>query len=384
MRHAATALLVLATLGAPSMVSTVLAADEPAKTPAANAVRLQASGATFPQPLYDRLVVEYERKNPGVQISYQGVGSGAGIRNITDKIVAFAASDAPLSKKELEALGGPDAVIEFPTCAGGVVPAYQVPGLDKPLNFTGEIIADMYMGKITKWNDARIAAINPGVTLPDLAITPVYRSDGSGTTFVFTNYLSTQSQEFQGSVGKGKQVTWPVGIGGKGNPGVAAAVQSTAGALGYVEMNFAMSNNIAFGAVQNKEGEFVLASSDSISAAGDAAAGSMKGTLLTADLWNQPGKGVYPISAFTYVIYFKDLNNVKTQAEAQAMMGFLWWATHEAQGIAKEMLYAPLSASVREKVGMALRQTTFQGSSIQIPGADAAPTKTTNAEPAKN
>ncbi len=383
MRHAATAILLLAAFAAPILVQPAIA-DQPAATPSAANVRLQAAGATFPQPLYDRLVVEYERKNPGVQISYQGVGSGAGIRNITDKIVAFAASDAPLSKKELAALGGPDAVIEFPTCAGGVVPAYQVPGLSKPLNFTGELIADMYMGKVAKWNDARLAAINPGVTLPDLAITPVYRSDGSGTTFVFTNYLCTQSNDFKGSVGMGKQVTWPVGIGGKGNPGVAAAVQSTPGALGYVEMNFAQSNSIAFGAVQNKDGEFVLASAESISAAGDAAAGSLKGNRLVADLWNQPGKGVYPISAFTYIIYFKDLNNIKSEAEAKAMLGFLWWATHDAQGIAKEMLYAPLSETVREKVGMALNQTTFLGSPVQIPGANDAEAKTSNADSSKD
>lgn len=383
MRHAATAFIALAVLAAPILVQPAIAA-EPAATASAATARLQAAGATFPQPLYDRLVVEYERKNPGVQISYQGVGSGAGIRNITDKIVAFAASDAPLSKKELEALGGPDAVIEIPTCAGGVVPAYQVPGVTTPLNFTGELIADMYMGKIAKWNDARLAAINPGVTLPDLAITPVYRSDGSGTTFVFTNYLCTQSKAFEGSVGKGKQVTWPVGIGGKGNPGVAAAVQSTPGALGYVEMNFAESNKIAYGAVKNKEGEFVRASPESISAAGNAAAGGLKGNLLVADLWNQAGKGVYPISAFTYIIYYKDLNNIKTKSEAKAMLGFLWWATHDAQGIAKEMLYAPLSESVREKVGAALNSTTFQGSSIQIPGAADTSSKTTNADPAKD
>lgn len=382
MRHAASAFAVIAILAAPVMVTPAIAA-KPAVTPSAANVRLQAAGATFPQPLYDRLVVEYERKNPGVQISYQGVGSGAGIRNITDKIVAFAASDAPLSRKELEALGGADAVIEVPTCAGGVVPAYRLAGLSQPLNFTGELIADMYMGKVTRWNDARIAAINPGVTLPDLAITPVYRSDGSGTTFVFTNYLSTQSKDFQGSVGKGKQVTWPVGIGGKGNPGVAAAVQSTPGALGYVEMNFAQSNNIAFGAVQNKDGEFVLASAESISAAGEAAADSLKGNRLVADLWNLPGKGVYPISAFTYIIYYKDLNNIKSEAEAKAMLGFLWWATHDAQAIAQEMLYAPLSPAVREKVGMALNQTTFQGAPIQIPGADAKG-KTTNAESSNN
>lgn len=370
--------MVLATLAAPVFVQSA-AAHQSAPASAVANVRLQAAGATFPQPLYDRLVVEYERRNPGVQISYQGVGSGAGIRNITDKIVAFAASDAPLSKKELEALGGADAVIEFPTCAGGVVPAYQIPGVTKPLNFTGELIADIYMGKVAKWNDPRIAAINAGVSLPDLAITPVYRSDGSGTTYVFTNYLCTQSQPFQGSVGKGKQVTWPIGIGGKGNPGVAAAVQSTPGAIGYVEMNFAQSNKIAYGAVQNKEGEFVLASAEAISAAGDAASGALKGNRLVADLWNQPGKGVYPISAFTYVIFYKDLNNIKSEAEAKAMLGFLWWATHDAQGIAKDMLYAPLSATVQQKVAEALNAATFNGSSIQIPGAT--PSTTQETEP---
>lgn len=365
--------------------STVALSAEPAPTPESNLpaaspvvssanVRMQASGATFPQPLYDKLVVEYERLNPSVQISYQGGGSGAGIRAISDKVVAFAASDAPLTAKQIEGLGGVDAIIEVPMVAGGVVPAYNVPGVTEPLKFTGELLADIYMGRVTKWNDSKIADINPGITLPNLAITPVYRSDGSGTTFVFTNYLTTLSEDFGSSVGRGTQVNWPIGIGGKGNPGVAAAVQKTKGALGYMEMNFAKANSIAFGLVKNSAGNFILATPDSITSAGKAAVGSFKGSRLVANIWNQPGDDVYPIAAFTYIIIYKDLRNIGSQSEANALIGFLSWASHEGQKIAKEMDYAPLSEPVRLKVTEALRSATFQGKPVNLPTAAPAQT----------
>lgn len=343
-------------------------------TPAAHAqagerVRLQASGATFPQPLYEKMVVEYERVAPGVQISYQGGGSGAGVRAITDKVVAFAASDAPLTKKQIEALGGENAVVEIPIVAGGVVPAYNLPGITTPVRFTGEILADIYLGRISRWNDARLKEINPGVELPDVAITPVYRSDGSGTTFVFTNYLVSQSKDFSAGVGRGTQVTWPLGLGAKGNPGVAAAIQKTEGSLGYVEMNFAQANAIPFGMVRNAAGEFVGASPESVALAGAAAADALSGSRLVANIWNQPGAGVYPIAAFTYIILYKDLSNLQSQSEADALMGFLWWATHDAQSIARDMHYAPLSEAVRARVGDALRSVTFKGAPVALPAS---------------
>lgn len=330
-------------------------------------VRVTGAGATFPEPLYKKWVVEFEKAPAGkdVKIDYNGIGSGGGIKAITDKTVGFAGSDAPLSKKEIEALGGPDKVVQVPSCAGGVVPAYNVPGVKEELKFTGDLLAKIFAGKVSKWNDKLIAEVNPGVTLPDLAITPAYRTDGSGTTFVFTNYLATQSEEFKGSIGTGKQVQWPTGQGGKGNPGVAAVVQQTPGAIGYIEANYATANKIAYGSVKNIAGKFIKASPDTVSAAGAAAAGKFSGTVLAADIWNQPGDTSYPIASFTYLIVYKDLASVKTIEEAKAVAGFLTWATTRGQTLASEMDYAPLAPDVQKKVGDALATITFGGKSVK-------------------
>src|SRR5258706_401998 len=184
--------------------------------------KLQGGGATFPNPIYQRWVTEYQKAHPDIKIDYQSIGSGGGIKGITDKTFDFAGSDAPMSKKELEAAGGADKIVQVPSCAGGVVPAYNVPGAKGDLNFTGELLADIFMGKVNNWNDAKIAALNSGQALPNLPITPAWRSDGSGTTFVWTNYLCTQSEDFKGNIGMGKQVSWKLGQGGKGSEGVAA------------------------------------------------------------------------------------------------------------------------------------------------------------------
>lgn len=192
-------------------------------------IRIQGAGATFPAPLYERWIAEYQKVAPDVKIDYQAIGSGGGIKGITDKTIDFAGSDAPMSKKEFAAAGGAENFVEVPSCAGGIVPAYNVPGVDKDINFTGEILASIYMGKINNWNDPALAKINPDIKLPELAITPAWRTDGSGTNYVFTNYLATQSKDFTSSIGIGKQVKWPVGSGGKGNAGVAQVVQGTKG-----------------------------------------------------------------------------------------------------------------------------------------------------------
>ena len=327
--------------------------------------RLQGAGATFPQPLYERWVAEYQKLHPDIQIDYQGIGSGGGISNITKKTIDFAGSDAPMNKKELEGIGA-DNVIEIPSCAGGVVPAYNLPGIDKDLNFTGDILADIYLGKINKWNDAKIAAINPGVSLPDLAITPVWRTDGSGTTFVFTSYLATQSKEFVNHIGIAKQVKWPIGQGGQGTQGVAQAVSQTKGAIGYVEQNYADKNNIKYGLVKNKAGKFVKATPKNVSLAGEGAADKMKGEILAANIWNQSGDDTYPIASFTYLIVYKDLNNVKSPQQAQALVDYLWWATHNGQELAPELDYAPLSQTVQGKVETALRAITYKGQPINV------------------
>ena len=341
---------------------TILAVAAPA---IAADVRLQGGGATFPSPLYQKWVTEYQKSHPDIKIDYQSIGSGGGIKGITDKTFDFAGSDAPMNKKELEAAGGADKIVQIPSCAGGVVPAYNVPGVKGDLNFTGELLADIFMGKVNKWNDSKITALNSGQTLPNLSITTAWRSDGSGTTFVWTNYLCTQSEEFKGNIGMGKQVSWGrIGQGGKGNEGVAAIVQQTPGALGYLEQNFAQQNRIAYGAIKNRSGKFVKASPQSVSAAGNGAVDAMKGHVLAADIWNQPGDGAYGASGFTYLIVYKDLNNVKSRAQAQALVDFLWWSTHDAQKFAGDLDYAPLADGVQKKVEEALKTLTYQGQSL--------------------
>jgi phosphate transport system substrate-binding protein len=325
--------------------------------------RLNGAGATFPAPLYMRWVAEYQKVNPNVQIDYQSIGSGGGIKGITEKTIDFAGSDAPMNKNEIGKAGGADNLVEIPSCAGAVVPAYNLQGVSS-LNFTGDVLAQIYMGKITKWNDPAITALNPGVALPETAITPAYRTDGSGTTFIWTNYLGTQSQDFVGSVGVGKQVKWPVGQGGKGNEGVTAIVQSTPGAIGYIEENYADKNNITYGAVQNKAGKFVKASTDAVSAAGGSAVDQFKGTLLSANIWNQGGDATYPISSFTYMIVYKDLNNLKSKEEAQALVNYLYWATHDGQKLATELDYAPLADPVQKKVEEAIGSLTYGGAPV--------------------
>lgn len=328
--------------------------------------RLQGAGATFPAPLYKRLVVVYQEQHPNVLIDYQSIGSGGGIRAITDKTVQFGASDAPMSKKELEGAGGAANIVEFPTCAGGVVPIHNVRGVTAPLKFTGALLADIYMGKVSQWNDPAIAAINPGVKLPDLAITPVWRTDGSGTTYIFTNYLATQSQDFVATIGMGKQVQWPSGQGGKGNEGVTAVVQQTVGGLGYVEQSYADNNHLLYGTMKNKAGKFVKASPESVSKAGAGADFGKSGQILAADIWNQSGDDAYPIASFTYLIVYQDLNNLSGKAAAQDLVDFLWWATHDGQKFAPELGYAPLAPEVQAKVEEVLKVITYRGGALRV------------------
>jgi phosphate transport system substrate-binding protein len=354
MRHTAKRAVMAAAMGLGLSVAAMAMAD----------VRLTGSGATFPQPLYERWVQEYQASHPDAKIDYGGGGSGKGIKDITDKVVDFAGSDAPMNKKEIEGAGGEDNLIEIPTCAGGVVPAFNLPGI-KDLNFDGPVLANIYLGKISTWNDPAIAALNPGVTLPSTPITCAWRTDGSGTNYVWTNYLATQSDEFKSSIGTGKSVQWPVGQGGKGNPGVAAIVQQTPGAIGYVEQNYADKNSITYGSVKNKAGKFVKCTPDSVSAAADAGASQMKGQMLKANIWNQDGDGAYPIASMTYMIVFKDLNNVKSKDEAQTLVDFLWWAEHDGQKLNSQLDYAPLGKSVQSKVEAALGELGYKGEAVK-------------------
>lgn len=330
-------------------------------------VRLQGTGATFPNPVYQRWVTEYQKKFPDVKIDYNSQGSGAGIRAITEKTVAFAGSDAPLTRKQREDMTAKGLTpIHIPTVAGSVVLAYNLPGFAGELKLSGEVIADIYLGKINRWNDAKLVELNPGVTLPDLAIVPAFRTDGSGTTFIFTNYLSTQSEAFKEAVGSGTAVKFLSGQGGKGNEGVTAAVKDTPGAIGYIEHLYATQNNIAYALVRNKDGRFVKATTEAVSAAGEGAAAAMKPELLAVPLWNQGGEATYPIAAFTYIIVYQDLSYVGERDKAEALVAFLRWATGaEGQAIAKEMGYAPLSAAVKEKVDAALATLNHSGEALK-------------------
>lgn len=329
------------------------------------AVEVTAAGATFPQPLYETMIGQFMKLHPNIKINYGGGGSGLGIRGITDGTLNFAASDAPMSAQELDHAGGADDIVQIPSCAGAVVPAYNLPGFTGDLNLTGSVIADIYLGKITNWNDPAIATLNPGVSLPDLAITPAYRSDGSGTTYVWTNYLATQSDDFKSSIGIGKKVEFPLGQGGSGNPGVAAIVKQTPGAIGYIEQNYADKNGILYGLVQNKAGKYIKASPDAVSAAGAGVADSLSGHVLKANIWNQGGDTTYPIASFTYLIAYKDLKSVKSKDQAQAVVDFFWYATHDGQSLAPGLFYAPLAPAVQQKVEDALSDFTYQGEAIK-------------------
>jgi phosphate transport system substrate-binding protein len=308
----------------------------------------------------------YQGIYPSVLIDYQSKGSGGGIQAITDKTVHFCGSDAPMNKSELAAVGGPESIIEIPSCAGSVVATYNVPDLKGTLKFTGPLLADVYLGKVSRWNDPAIAKVNADIQLPDLAITPVWRTDGSGTTFIFTNYLGTQSEEFLSTIGLGKQVQWPFGQGAKGNEGVTAVVQQTAGGIGYVEHNYAEHNHLLCGEVQNKDGKFVKASAESVSVAGAGPAAKMQGQILAANIWDQPGEKAYPIASFTYLIVYKDLNNLSTKESAQNLLSFLWWATHDGQKYATELGYAPIAPEVRAKVEQTLKGVNYKGEKLNV------------------
>lgn len=325
-------------------------------------VRLSGAGATFPETLYKKWVVEFQKAKPNVRVDYRAIGSGGGIKSITDKTVAFAGSDAPLNKKELDGVGGADKILELPVAAGGLVPAYNLPEVASPINFTGELLADIYLGKITQWNDPRLAAINSGVQLPDRPIVPAYRSDSSGTTFVWTSYLATQSTAFKETVGVGKQVSWPVGQGAPGNANVATIVSQTPGAVGYVEESFAAMNNIAFGKVKNASGAFVLASPATVSHATAAAFEKPRDdNRLIANIWNSPKADAYPVSALTYLIVYRDLSNLASKAEAQALVDYLRWCLTSGQPMAADLHYAPLYEATRAQVLAALSTLTYKG-----------------------
>jgi phosphate transport system substrate-binding protein len=309
--------------------------------PASAQVSLTGAGATFPNPIYTKWFDAYN-KQTGIQINYQSIGSGGGIRQFTEGTVDFGASDGPMTDEQMQAIGGK--VLHVPTVLGAVVLTYNLPGLaSTKLNFDGSTIAAIYLGTITKWNDRQIAALNPGVKLPDTDIIVVHRSDGSGTSYIFTDYLSKVSSEWKQKVGKATSVNWPAGLGGKGNEGVTQQVKQTEGALGYVELIYALSNDLPYAEVKNAAGTFIDPSLSSVSAAAGNAKFE-KNTDFRVSITNPPGAEAYPISSFTWLLIQPD---VKDPAKGKAIRDFLsWMITPEAQNMASELHYAPLPAPV--------------------------------------
>jgi phosphate transport system substrate-binding protein len=297
--------------------------------------QVNGAGATFPAPLYSKWFDDYGKLKPGVLINYQSQGSGAGIRQLTNQTVFFGASDSPMTDEQLK--GAPGKVLHLPTVLGAVVPAYNLAGVTD-VKFTGGLLADIFMGKVTKWNHPAVAKLNPGVTLPATDITVVHRSDGSGTTFIFADYLSKVSPEWQKTVGASTSLKWPTGVGAKGNEGVTGLVKQTPGSIGYVELVYALQNQVTFGAVQNASGEFVKASIPSVTAAAAASVKSMPADFRVS-ITNADGPGAYPLSSFTWILLYEDASD---KAQSQVMVDFMRWALTDGQQQAAALGYAPL------------------------------------------
>jgi len=297
---------------------------------------ITAAGATFPLPFYNLSFKTYTKAG-GPLLTYGGIGSGGGIRSLKDKVVDFGATDAFLSPEKESKM--PSEIVHIPTCIGAVVVAFNIPGVES-VNLSNQNLEDIFMGKITNWNDSRIAENNAGVAFPDLGITFVHRSDGSGTTYIFSNYMSKISPEWENTVGKGKSLKWPVGVGAKGNPGVAGTIKQTKGAIGYIGSEFAFSQKITFAKVQNSNGEFVLPSIESISASANGEIPTNTKIMLT----NSSDPQAYPISGFTWLILYKEQNyDGRTKAQAKATLEFLsWLIEEEAQALAQKVNYAPI------------------------------------------
>jgi len=302
-------------------------------------IQLNGAGATFPAPIYTKWFSEYHNAHPNVQINYQSIGSGGGIRQITEHTVDFGASDGPMTAEQIQAAPG---IMHFPTVMGAVVPVYNIPGVNAQLKFTGPVIADIYMGKIAKWNDKAIAALNPGVHFPDTDIAVVHRSDGSGTTYIFADYLAKVSPEWRKKVGVNTSLKWPVGVGGKGNEGVSGQVRQQPGAIGYVELIYAIQNKIDFGQVQNASGRFLLASLDGVTAAAAGAAKAMPKDFRVS-ITNAPGADSYPISSFTWLLVYQ---NQKDKAKGKILTDFMHWMLTDGQKYCAALGYAPLPKEV--------------------------------------
>jgi len=340
--------------------SLVLAAMLGAALPAAAQVTLNGAGATFPNIIYQNWMLSYNQAHPDVKLNYQSIGSGGGIRQFSDGTVDFGGTDAPMTDSAIAAINGN--VLHIPTVLGAVVVAYNLPDVTQPVKLTPDVIADIFLGKVTKWNDARIASVNAGVTLPNQDIIVVHRSDGSGTSFVFTDYLSKVSPDWAQKVGKGASLNWPVGLGGRGNEGVSATVRQTPGAIGYTELGYAMINKMPFATIQNQAGKWIAPSLESVTAA---AAGAMKdmgqNTDFRVSITNAQGAQAYPISSFTWLLIHKTYDD---SAKGRALVQFVWWAENDGQGKATELGYAPLPKEFRALIQNRLKSIMSGGRAV--------------------
>lgn len=317
--------------------------------PVMGQTQLNGAGATFPYPMYSKWFSEYHKLHPDVEINYQSIGSGGGIRQVLNGTVDFGASDGPMTDEQLKE--AKFKILHIPTVLGADVPAYNISGVNAELKFTPEALAGIFLGKIQKWNDPAITQANPGVNLPDKSIIVIHRSDGSGTTYIFTDYLSKVSKEWEAAVGKGTSVKWPVGLGGKGNEGVAGQIRQLDGAIGYVELIYAVENKITYGSVKNAAGNFVKASLDGVTEA--AASAPQMPADFRVSITNAPGKTAYPISSFTWLLIPEQAKDPK---KGKIIADFLAWMVNDGQKMTAQLSYAPLPANVAAKVKVAIKQ----------------------------
>ena len=337
-----------------NFLRTIVAAGLVAASASAFAADITGAGATFPFPIYSKWADAY-KKETGNGLNYQSIGSGAGIKQIQAKTVTFGATDAPLKFEQLEK----DGLVQWPMVMGAIVPVVNLEGIKSgELVLSGEVLGDIYLGKITKWNDAAIARDNKDARLPDAAIAVAHRSDGSGTTAVFTDYLAKVSPEWKAGPGAGKSVSWPAGLGGKGNEGVTGIVKQTEGAIGYVELAYANQNKLTVAELRNREGKYVKPSLESVSAAAEKAEIPDDYRISITDA---PGGAAYPISAFTYLLVYRDQPD---PAKGEALVRFLWWAAHDGQKTAPSLDYAPLPKALVHKVEGTLKKLTVQGKAV--------------------
>lgn len=323
---------------------------------------LNGAGATFPNPIYQKWFSEYHNAHPDVKINYQSIGSGGGITQLQSGTVDFGASDGPMTDEQLAKT--PFKVFHIPTVLGAVVPVYNIPGVSGELKFTPDVLADIFLGKIKKWNDPRLAKANPGVKFPDAEVIVVHRTEGSGTTYIFTDYLSKVSTDWANGPKKGASISWPVGLGGKGNEGVSGTVKQTEGSIGYVELIYALSNNMPFGSVQNAAGQFVKASLASTTAA----AASMKEMPddFRVSITNAPGKDAYPICSFTWLLVPVEWSDAGKQ---KTFVDFLNWMVEKGQTFTTDLSYAPLPKSVAAKVKLRIKEIKVKTAQSDKPAA---------------